>query len=54
MFQIIDTQKHMTPVKSGFMTAAQAFKWAKKNLGRNVCSGWGKMKFGDRYFIKMY
>ena len=54
MFQIIDTQKNHTPVKSGFMTAAQALKWAKKNLEPGSCSGWGKMKFENRYFIKSY
>ena len=52
MFQIIDTQKNLTPVKSGFMSASQALNWAKKNLQPNTCSQWGKTKLGDRYFIK--
>jgi hypothetical protein len=52
MYQIIDTQKNHTPVKSGFMTPAQALKWARKNLDTNSCSGWGKMRPGDRYYIK--
>lgn len=54
MFQIIDTNNNHIPVKSGFMTAAQALKWAKKHLEPNSCSGWGKIKFGDRYYIKMH
>lgn len=53
MFQIIDTKNNHLPVKSGFMTAAQALKWAKKNLKPDLCSPWGKHKLGDRYFIKM-
>ena len=53
MYQIIDTQKNHTPVKSGFMTPAQALKWARKNLDTNSCSGWGKIRPGDRYYIKV-
>ena len=52
MYQIIDTQKNLTPVKSGFMTPGQALKWAKKNLEPESCSPWGKMKIGNRYYIK--
>ena len=52
MYQIIDTQKNLTPVKSGFMTPGQALKWARKNLGANSCSSWGKTRPGDRYYIK--
>lgn len=54
MFQIIDTQNNHTPVKSRFLTAAQALKWARKNLPQGSCDGWGKMKFGNRYFIQKY
>ena len=53
MFQIIDAHKNHTPVKSRFLTAAQALKWAKKNLPPDSCSGWGKMKPNDRYYIKI-
>jgi hypothetical protein len=55
MFQIIDTQNNHLLVKSRFLTAAQAYKWAKKNLPKDSCSEWGKMKYyHDRYYIKMY
>jgi hypothetical protein len=54
MFTIIDTENNHLPVKSGFHTAAQAYKWAKKNLPADSCSEWGKMVYRrDRYFIKM-
>ena len=52
MFQIIDTQNHYLPVKSGFKTPGQALHWAKKNLGLDLCCGYGKLKPGERYFIK--
>ena len=52
MFQIIDTQNHHQPVKSGFKTPAQALKWAKKHLSPDTCSNWGIVKIKDRYFIK--
>lgn len=54
MFQIIDSKNNHLPVKSGFKTASQALKWAKKNLEPDSCTGWGKLKPGDRYYIKMY
>ena len=54
MYQIIDTKNNHIPVKSGFKTASQALKWAHKNLEPDSCCGWGKMKFGCRYFIKKH
>lgn len=55
MFQIIDTHNNHLPVKSRFITAAQAYTWAKKNLPKNSYSKWGKMNyFSDRYFIQKY
>lgn len=55
MFQIIDTNNNHIPVKSGFMTATQALKWAKKNLKPDSCPSWGsRITHGDRYFIKKY
>ena len=54
MYQIIDTRNNHTPVKSGFKTPGQALKWARKNLEPDSCFGWGKMKFGCRYFIKKH
>lgn len=55
MFQIIDTQNNFLPVKSRFLTSAQAYRWAKKNLPKDSCSEWGKASYGrDRYFIKSY
>ena len=54
MFQIIDRLNNHLPIKSGFMTPSQAFKWARKNLEPGSCSGWGKMKLGDRYYIKAH
>jgi hypothetical protein len=54
MYQIVDTKNNHTPVKSGFKTTGQAIKWARKNLDPDSCSSWGKMKPGDRYYIKWY
>ena len=56
MFQIIDTQDNRhRPVKSGFHSASQAYRWAKKNLPNDLCSPWGKMNYRkDRYYITMY
>lgn len=54
MFQIIDKQKSHLPVKSRFLTAAQALKWAKKNLPSGTCSGWGKLVWDDSYYIQRY
>jgi hypothetical protein len=58
VFQIMDTHesnKLFRPVKSGFLTAAQAYRWAKKHLPKDSCSEWGKIKYErDRYFIKSY
>ncbi len=51
MFQIRDRLNNHLPIKSGFMTATQALKWAKKNLEPESCSGWGEIKSGDRYYI---
>ena len=55
MFQIIDTENNHLPVKSRFLTAAQAYRWAKKNLPKDSCGEWGKMKYYvHRYYIKSY
>ena len=55
MFQIIDTQNNHLPVKSGFHTASQAYKWAKRNLPKESCSPWGRWNWNkERYFIRMY
>ena len=55
MFQINDTKNNHLPVKSGFMSASSAYKWAKKNLPRDSCSPWGKMVVQrDRYYIYKY
>lgn len=55
MFQIIDTENNHLPVKSRFLTAAQAYRWAKKNLPEGSCGEWGKMNYHiHRYFIKSY
>jgi hypothetical protein len=55
MFKIIDIQNNHLPVKSGFLSAAQAYRWAKKHLPKNSCSEWGKMVYyRDRYFITAY
>lgn len=51
MFQIRDRLNNHLPIKSGFMTATQALKWAKKNLEPGSCSGWGEIKHSDRYYI---
>ena len=55
MFKIMDSTKLFIPVKSGFLTAAQAYKWAKKHLPKDTCSEWGKMNYKrDKYFIQSY
>ena len=55
MFQIIDIENNHLPVKSRFLTAAQAYRWAKKNLPKDSCSEWGKMNYyKDKYYIKSY
>lgn len=41
MFCIIDREKNMTPIKSGFHTGAQANNWAKKNLPEDDVRLWG-------------
>ena len=55
MFCIIDREKNFTPVKSGFKTASQANKWAKKNLPKDECHLWGikSKKWYCRYFVQM-
>lgn len=56
MFCVIDRDKNLTPVKSGFKTASQANNWAKKNLPRNEVRLWGEKFDGSknfRYFIQM-
>lgn len=56
MFKIMDTEKLFIPVKSGFPTAAKAYDWAKKHLGKDSCHPWGIGKVGKshRYFIQSY
>ena len=41
MFCVIDRVKNMTPIKSGFITAAKANAWAKKNLPKDEVRLWG-------------
>lgn len=56
MFCVVDKEKHFTPIKSGFKTAAQANNWAKKNLPKDEVHLWGEkipqMKV-FRYYIQM-
>ena len=52
MFKIMDSEKLFIPVKSGFLTAAKALDWAKKNLPKDACGPWGTL--GHRYFIQKY
>ena len=54
MFQIIDTQNNHLPVKSKFLTAGSALKWAKKNLEPGSCLQWGQISMFTRYFIQKY
>lgn len=55
MYQIIDIENNHLPVKSRFLTPAQAYRWAKKNLPKDSCSEWGKMNYyRDKYYIKSY
>ena len=52
MFQIIDTKNSTyITVKSNFLTAGQALRWAKKNLEPGSCPPWGDLGH-SRYFIK--
>ena len=55
MFCVIDREKNMTPIKSGFHTAAQANSWAKKNLPKDEVRLWGTKDWNKsfRYFIRM-
>ena len=57
MFCVIDREKNMTPIKSGFHTAAQANSWAKKNLPKDEVQLWKDeplhpLKY-KRYFVRM-
>lgn len=55
MYQIINIENNHRPVKSRFLTAAQAYRWAKKHLPKDSCSEWGKMNYyKDKYYIKSY
>jgi hypothetical protein len=56
VFKIMDTEKLFIPVKSGFPTAAKAYDWAKKHLGKDSCHPWSMPKIGHRYryFIQSY
>ena len=54
MFQIIDTQNNHLPVKSGFMSASSAYRWAKKNLDCGSFGKWGCWMPGHRYYIYKY
>lgn len=55
MFCIIDREKNMTPIKSGFHTAAQANSWAKKNLPKDEVHLWGAKDWNKpfRCFVRM-
>lgn len=54
-FCVIDRENNMTPIKSGFHTAAQANNWAKKNLPKDEVHLWGAKDWNKpfRYFIRM-
>ena len=52
-FKIIDSENAFRPIKSGFLTSAQALDWAKKNLA-DVCKPFGEHGVGYRYFIQKY
>lgn len=56
-FCIVDRESNMTPIKSGFHTAAQANNWAKKNLPNEEVRLWKDEPFRPfkyyRYFVKM-
>ena len=55
MYQIINIENNHRPVKSRFLTAAQAYRWAKKHLPKDSCSEWGKANYyRDKYYIKSY
>ena len=52
MFQIIDTKNSTyITIKSNFLTAGQAFRWAKKNLEPGSCPPWGTISH-SRYYIQ--
>ena len=55
MFCIIDREKSLTPIKSGFKSASQANNWAKKNLPKDSVRLWGTKWTGKyhRYFVRM-
>ena len=58
MFCIVDTKQSMAIVKSGFITASQANRWAKKNLPSEEVHLWKqdyscKDYYKFRYFVKM-
>lgn len=52
MFKIMDKAKLFIPVKSGFLTPAKAYNWAKKNLPKDSCAPWNKNGWGFKYFIQ--
>lgn len=56
MFCIIDRERHLTPIKSGFKTSSQANNWAKKNLPKDEVRLWGtrlkEFKY-YRYYVRM-
>ena len=54
MFCIIDREKNMTPIKSGFHTASQANNWAKKNLPKDKVRMWGDKHAIDLWHIPRY
>lgn len=54
MFQVIDSENHHLPVKSGFAMAAAANKWCKKHLDLTTVHLWGcKPPRLFRYYIMM-
>lgn len=57
MFKVMDSENLFIPIKSGFLTAAKAYTWAKKNLPKNSCNPfieWNKQDHKRRYFIQSY
>ena len=62
MFHIVDLQNNHQRVKGGFTTAAKAYEWGKKNLGKDAVRPWGIMSLSSekirefnrrRYYIRM-
>lgn len=62
MFHIVDIENDHRRVKGGFTTAAKAYEWGKKNLGKDSIRPWNEIKRSTaqyrranncRYYIQM-